>query len=359
MKFNPDITKQAIEVIFSWKRKKPNHPLLDFNGIPVARNVSTKHLGIILDEKLSFRQHISAAITKAKKGMGIMNFLAKHVNREVLNMTYKMHVRPHLEYGDVIYHNQSKEAMSLLERIQYQAGLIVSGCWQGTSKIKLYDELGWESLDERRKFHRLSCYFKIKNNLAPDYLTPLVLQSYPENGTDRYKESFFPYCFKHWDLLNIDIRESITSSGKPDLTKFLVAYKRTIRPTKSLCYNIRDRYGVSLLTRLRVDFSDLRAHRFNHNFNCPSPVCACNIENETSKHYLTCCPRFSHHRINLMNSISDIVNPETTHLPNDNLTHILLYGSNAYNVVTNKLILEASIRYIKSSKRFNVLEAYA
>ena len=45
MKFNPDITKQAIEVIFSTKYKKYTHPKLFFCGIPVARNDSTKHLG--------------------------------------------------------------------------------------------------------------------------------------------------------------------------------------------------------------------------------------------------------------------------------------------------------------------------
>ena len=89
IKFNPDITKQAIEVIFSWKLK---NPLLDFNGIPVARCKDTKHLGIVLDEKLSFKKHINEAIVKAKMGIAIMSFLAKHVSRKVLNLTYKITV---------------------------------------------------------------------------------------------------------------------------------------------------------------------------------------------------------------------------------------------------------------------------
>ncbi len=55
MTFNPDITKQAIEVICSWKKNKPVHPPLQFDRIPVARKSSTKHLGIILDERLTFQ----------------------------------------------------------------------------------------------------------------------------------------------------------------------------------------------------------------------------------------------------------------------------------------------------------------
>ena len=120
MKFNPDITKQATEVIFSWKRDKPDHPHLNFSGIPVARREYTKHLGIILDEKLSFKRHINEAIAKAKKGIAIIHFLSSHVNREVLNMTYKMYVRPHLDYVDVIYDNQNAESMDILERLQYK-----------------------------------------------------------------------------------------------------------------------------------------------------------------------------------------------------------------------------------------------
>ena len=45
-----------------------------------------------------------------------------------------MYVRPHLDYGDVIYHNQLVDMMNSLESIQYQAGLIVTRCWKGTNR---------------------------------------------------------------------------------------------------------------------------------------------------------------------------------------------------------------------------------
>ena len=57
-------------------------------------------------------------------------------------MCYKLYVRPHLDYGDVIYHNQRIDLMNLIEQVQYKAGLIVSGCWQGTNRERLFDELG-------------------------------------------------------------------------------------------------------------------------------------------------------------------------------------------------------------------------
>ena len=40
--------------------------------------------------------------------------------------------------------------MERVEKIQYQAALAITGTWQGTSRNKLYDELGLESLSDRR-----------------------------------------------------------------------------------------------------------------------------------------------------------------------------------------------------------------
>ena len=48
MVFNPDMSEQAIELIFSVKRKKPKHPNLVLNDVPVARQEHTKHLGVYL-----------------------------------------------------------------------------------------------------------------------------------------------------------------------------------------------------------------------------------------------------------------------------------------------------------------------
>ena len=88
----------------------------------------------------------------------------------MIDLSYKLYVRPHLDYGDVIYHNQRDDLMKLIEQVHYKAALIVSGCWQGTSREKLYDELGWESLTEIRWARRLSTFYKITNGLARSYL---------------------------------------------------------------------------------------------------------------------------------------------------------------------------------------------
>ena len=53
MTFNPDPQKQAVELTFSRKKTEIDHPAIFFNNIPVKKVREHKHLGIILDSKLS------------------------------------------------------------------------------------------------------------------------------------------------------------------------------------------------------------------------------------------------------------------------------------------------------------------
>ena len=103
MLFNPDIAKQAQEVIFSRKNTMLNHLTILFNETLVAHTSFQKHLGMHLDEKLNFNTHIKAKIAKANKGIGIIHKLAHVLSRESLVAIYKLFVRPHIDYGDIIY----------------------------------------------------------------------------------------------------------------------------------------------------------------------------------------------------------------------------------------------------------------
>ena len=62
-----------------------------------------KHVGVVLDKKLPFSAHIKEAISKTRKGKGMLKYLSSYLPRHTLNELYKLYVRPHLDYGDVIY----------------------------------------------------------------------------------------------------------------------------------------------------------------------------------------------------------------------------------------------------------------
>ena len=83
------------------------------------------------------------------------------------------------------------------------------------------------------------------------------------------------------------------------------------------------------------------------------------MEDETSTHFLLCCPRYNDLRHTYLGKISQIVQSDITILPNDHLTDLLLYGSKAYNDITNELIITETILFIYKTERFKVLEAFS
>ena len=150
-----------------------------FNGVIVSTESEQKQLGLILTENLSFTKHVYEKIKKADKHVGLIKKASMYLPYTTLNQLYKTFARTHLDYCDVIYHQPAKitnqgqvlnTLMSDIERVQYRGALAVTGTWKGSSQLKLYEELGWESLSDRRKKQRQVLLFKIINNLTPAYL---------------------------------------------------------------------------------------------------------------------------------------------------------------------------------------------
>ena len=373
MSFNPDPQKQAVELIFSRKRIEIDHPVVSFNDVPVEKVNEHKHLGIILDSKLSFSAHIKSAISKTRKGIGLLKYLSKYLPRHTLNELYKLYVRPHLDYGDVIYHIPAKicefsqntflpDLMEKIESVQYSAALAITGTWKGTSRQKLYAELGWESLSSRRWSRRLTLFYKIINNLAPDYTmvpiphlhqTHYSLRKRDVVGriiarTEKFKSSFYPYCLREWNDIEPELR--LASSVAIFKKKIL----SIIRPPANPVFGIHDPIGLSFLTQIRVGLSKLNFHKFKHNFaDTVNPMCPSNDGIEDAEHFLLLCPSFDAQRRDLLAGVFDVLRPYGhSNLSNKVLTQLLLYGDENFSYDLNKTILNLTLQFIHKTGRF-------
>ena len=151
MSLNPDVSKQVQEVIFSRKENIKNHPIVSFNNLPIYRKPTQKHLGLLLDEKLNFSEHIKEKLKKATKSINLLRKLNLSLPRSALLIIYKSFIRPHLDYGDIVYDQPNNSSLSeKIEYLQYNAALAITGAMKVSSKEKLYQELGSESLKDRR-----------------------------------------------------------------------------------------------------------------------------------------------------------------------------------------------------------------
>ena len=87
---------------FPWKITFNTDPPLPLGDNNVSQVNSQKLLGIILDVKLTFEEHLKSVFKKTNKTIGLLQKLSNLLPRQALVTIFKAFVRPHLDYGNVI-----------------------------------------------------------------------------------------------------------------------------------------------------------------------------------------------------------------------------------------------------------------
>ena len=117
---------------------------------------------------------------------------------------YKAFVRPHLDYGDIIYDEAFNETFhQKLGSIQYSACVALSEAIRGSSREKIYHQLGMESLQCWRWYRKRCLFYKIFKENKPVYLfnlIPIKNSNYNARNTNKTtifhsKQNFFKKFF--------------------------------------------------------------------------------------------------------------------------------------------------------------------
>ena len=202
---------------------------------------------------------------------------------------YKTFIRPILDYVDIIYGKPLTESFKdKLEMVQYNAALVITGAFKGTSRDRIYTELGLESLAEWRWSGKIFFFHKIVNGLLPVYLQSYI--SYCGEGVYRtrsanqknviqfstrtkiFESSFSSYCIKEWNDLSEGLQKiKSTVHFKTKILSF-------ITPKENSIFKIYDINGIKLLNCLRLHFSHLNEHKFWRNFRATiDPMYSCGL----------------------------------------------------------------------------------
>ena len=169
-----------------------------------------KDLGMILDCKLNFEEHLKTIVNKINKTIGLLRIFQNFLPRKSLLTIYKSFLRSHLQYGYIIYDQSYNTSFhQRLESLQYNAALGTTGTIRGTSKENLYNELGLESLQNRRWYKKLFFLYKFIANQSPSYLSEVIAgenTSHPTQRSDNIpllgakhiflQNSYFPAAIK-------------------------------------------------------------------------------------------------------------------------------------------------------------------
>ena len=228
-------------------------------NLPIDRKSTQKHLGLLLDEKLNFSEHINEKLKKVIKNINLLRKLNLTLPRSSLLIIYKSFIRPHLDYGDIVYDQTNNSSLSeKIESLQYNAALAITDTIKSSSKEILCLELGFESLKYRRWMRKLCYLYKVISSKRLSYLyeiLPPLHRTQRNQGffqpllcrTEIFKNYFLPYTINEWNKLNPEIRRIDSYVG---FRKKILSF---IKPMENKTFSIYDPLGIKLLNRLRFD----------------------------------------------------------------------------------------------------------
>ena len=219
MNFNPDPTKPAQELIFSRKVQTTKHPPLFFNENVVPQTSLQKHLGMFLDSKPNFSEDLKTIFQKTNKTIGLLRKL------QTLLPTAPF---------------QQK-----METIQYNAALAITGTIRGSYREKLHQELGLETLQQRRWHRKLRCFYKILKSQSPKYLYSIISIHNMSSRTRQCNE--IPIInMKHVFFKNIYFRSTIIEWNKLHWKIKNSCRNKTLKQNNSIIHWVAHSISITL-----------------------------------------------------------------------------------------------------------------
>ena len=155
-------------MLFGTKQKLANFSFkIQLHGSAIDRVRNFFYLGVILDEYLSWKEHVSKVCTKVNKRLGLLGRIRSYLTLKAAKCVYNCLVLPVLCYTDTAWVELSVECKSRLQRLQNRTARIIV---RRDSTSEALKSLGWPNLETIRKRNKSILVYKCLNDLVPQYL---------------------------------------------------------------------------------------------------------------------------------------------------------------------------------------------
>ncbi|XP_076063399.1 uncharacterized protein LOC143038265 [Oratosquilla oratoria] len=126
----------------------------------IERSNTEKDIGVVIDDKLAFSDHLAEKINKANKIVGIIRRTFIHLDLDTFNILFISLVRPHLEYANQVWCPHLAKDTDAVENVQRRATKLVP-CLKGMSYEERLRTLELPTLTYRRSRGDLIETYKI------------------------------------------------------------------------------------------------------------------------------------------------------------------------------------------------------
>ena len=131
MKFNPSKCK----VLCISNKKVPPMRNYEFCGSNLEQVQSVSYLGITINDKVKWSEHISNVTSKASKTLGMAKRNFWNCPKNVKETVYCTIIQPRLEYAHIVWDPYYKKDIKMLERVQRKAARFCLQNYASTASV--------------------------------------------------------------------------------------------------------------------------------------------------------------------------------------------------------------------------------
>lgn len=206
--FSPTKTKM---IHFCKQRKTHPHPKLTIENQTIPRVRKIKFLGLIFDEKLTWKDHINELRTDCFRRLNIMKSIANHswgAHMKSMITIYKMIIRSKIDYGAIAYSTASPTTLQRLDAIQNTALRLATGAFCTSPVTSIQNLTGEMPLSLRRKILAAKHIIKTANNEQHPLFEHLFIKR-NNKITLKQRNTLQTYSYNIFDSINIPFPKTI------------------------------------------------------------------------------------------------------------------------------------------------------
>ena len=149
------------------------HAVIKVNGVSLQSTNSFKYLGVIIDHKLNWTQHIAHVKNKVSKGIGIMYRARNYLTKNSLKSLYFSYIYPYLIYCVEIWGISPQTHLKPLLLLQKKIVRIMTFSTYCAHTAPIFKDLNILTID-KLVIHRIGIMmYKFSNGLLPTVLNSL------------------------------------------------------------------------------------------------------------------------------------------------------------------------------------------
>ena len=148
-----------------------NNYVISIDGQPIDRVNKMKYLGVIIDDRLTFKDHCEYIAKKMSKKVNFLRQIRNRLDIKTALLLFNSLVVPHIDFCNSILFMLNKRELHTLQLIQNRAMRIILKCSRDTSIIYMQQEIGLLSVKQRIIYNVLLFMFKATKELLPSYIT--------------------------------------------------------------------------------------------------------------------------------------------------------------------------------------------